>query len=183
LIVREDKELQVISICGTGGDHGKISIIRKAYGDQRIHKNFQCRAWVKLQHPFNPHEFIRSLVAQFYTNSCEALVGEVVGVRALTMMEGSQGAYSLTQEFVQQVNKQRYLVVLEDLSTISQWDDIKTYLPDMKNGSRIVASTHDLEIASLCPGEPCLVSELRQFSADHSVYVFYKEVNLENCWI
>ncbi|XP_066334177.1 disease resistance protein Pik-2-like [Miscanthus floridulus] len=175
LIIREDKELQVISICGTGGDHGKISIIRKAYGDQRIHKNFQCRAWVKLQHPFNPHEFIRSLVAQFYTNSCEALGGGEVGVRALTMMEGSQGAYSLTQEFVQQVNKQRYLVVLEDLSTISQWDDIRTYLPDMKNGSRIVASTHDLEIASLCPGEPCLVSELRQFSADHSVYVFYKE--------
>lgn len=62
---REDNNLQVISVCGTGGELGTVSIIREAYNDSRIKKNFKCRAWVKLMHPFNPQEFIRNMVVQF----------------------------------------------------------------------------------------------------------------------
>ncbi|CAO2142351.1 unnamed protein product [Urochloa humidicola] len=69
LIKTDDKGLQVISVCGTGGDLGTVSIIKKAYDDQEICRMFECRAWVKLTHPFNPHEFIRSLLAGFYANS------------------------------------------------------------------------------------------------------------------
>uniref|UniRef100_A0ACD5VML2 Uncharacterized protein n=1 Tax=Avena sativa TaxID=4498 RepID=A0ACD5VML2_AVESA len=66
-----DPQIQVISVWGTGGDHGTTSVIRKAYNDPEIRKNFACRVWVKLMHPFDPHEFVRRFMAQVYTNACK----------------------------------------------------------------------------------------------------------------
>jgi hypothetical protein len=50
------------------------------------------------------------------------------------------------------------------------------YLPDKGNGSQIIVSTQQFDIASLCTGQPHKVSEFRKFTADHSVCVFFKEV-------
>ncbi|VAH93701.1 unnamed protein product [Triticum turgidum subsp. durum] len=141
----------------------------KAYSDPESCQNFACRAWVKLAHPFNPHDFIRGLTAQFYANTCQELHEEALrGV--LTRSEATQDDY--LKEFVRQVNDVRYLIVLEDLSTMAEWDAIRTFLPDKKNGSWIIVSTQQFEIASLCVGHSYQVLELKQFSADHSVYAF-----------
>lgn len=79
------------------------------------------------------------------------------------------------KEFIQQVDTNRYLVIIEDIFSLAQWDSIRAYLPDRRKGSRIIVSTHQLEIASLCTGKPYRVLELSQFSADHSAWVFFKE--------
>jgi hypothetical protein len=69
---------------------------------------------------------------------------------------------------MQQMSEQRYLVVVEDVLTMAEWDVIRMYLPDSKNGSRILLSTPQLGIAlRLCTGEPPYqVSELPNFSGD-----------------
>ncbi|KAL6890128.1 hypothetical protein ACP4OV_008891 [Aristida adscensionis] len=175
LITMDVKDLQVISVCGTGGDHGKISIIKNVYDDPKVCENFRSRAWVKLTHPFNPHEFIRNLVVQFYTNCCQEQDGVIIGLDVLTKTEVTHD--DLVNMYKEQVNKQRYLVILEDLFSMVQWVAIKSYLPDRKNGSRIIVSTNQLEIASLCTGKPYSVLELSQLSADHSVCVFFKELS------
>ncbi|CAN6356697.1 unnamed protein product [Urochloa humidicola] len=59
--------------------------------------------------------------------------------------------------------------------SIVEWNAIRTLLPDMQNSSRIVVSTQQLEIASLCMEQPKNVL-LRDFSTDHSVYAFFKEL-------
>ncbi|KAG2563083.1 hypothetical protein PVAP13_8KG373201 [Panicum virgatum] len=179
LIAKEGNDLQVISVCGAGGDLGTTSIIRKAYDNARINKDFKCCAWVKLVYPFNHHDFIWNLLAQFYTNySCQQEQGGAMNAHPLSRMEASSS--DLVKEFVNLVDTQRYLIILEDLSSMAQWDTIMSYLPDKKNGSRIVVSTQQLEIASLCMGKPYQVSELTQFSADHSVWVFFKEESREH---
>lgn len=174
LITEESNALQVLSVWGsTGDDLGTVSIIRNMYEDPSIHKDFKHRAWVKVMHPVNPHEFMRSLVVQFYTNSCQEL-GDDVAIDALSWTESSTG--HLVKEFVQQVNKDRYLIILEGLSTMVQWDNIKPYLPDKKNGSRIVVSTRHHEVASMCTGTPWRVLELQRLSPDHSICIFFNEV-------
>jgi hypothetical protein len=169
----QDPHLQVISVWGTGSDLGTTSIIRKAYSDPEICKKFLCRAWVKLMHPFNPNEFVRRFMAQVYKNSCEEQ-GVDVGVHVLTKMKAEQG--DLLKEFVKEVKTKTYLVVLENLTDMVDWDDVRTFLPDMMNGSWIIVSTQQFEIASLCIGDSYQPLELQQFSPEHSVCAFFKEV-------
>uniref|UniRef100_K3ZEE4 Rx N-terminal domain-containing protein n=1 Tax=Setaria italica TaxID=4555 RepID=K3ZEE4_SETIT len=175
LINGKDADLQVISLCGTGGDLGMSSIIKKAYDNPKICKRFKLRAWVKLMHPFNPHDFIQGLENEFFINSC-GTQGEAEGVDFLKM-KANEDDSDLLDKFHTKVKEHKYLIVLEDLSSMVEWHNVRTYLPDMKNGSRIVVSTRQLEIASLCIGQHYQVLELRQFSADHSVFVFLKEVS------
>uniref|UniRef100_M8B277 Putative disease resistance protein n=1 Tax=Aegilops tauschii TaxID=37682 RepID=M8B277_AEGTA len=177
LITNKDKDLQVISVWGTCGDLGTTSIIRKAYNDPEICRSFACRVWVKLMHPFNPHEFVRRFMAQVYTaDACVDKEGADVGVHVLAKMEAMQEDVSvLRREFVQEVNTKTYLVVLENLTDMVDWDAVRTFLPDMKNGSWIIVSTQQFEIASLCIGHAYQPLELKQFSPEHSVCAFFKE--------
>jgi hypothetical protein len=169
---KDDADLQVISVWGaSGGGIGTTSIIRKSYMDPEISHSFTCRAWVNLMHPFNPHEFVRSLMAHFYANSCQERQGGIIGVDVLTSMDASATQGDLLSEFVQLVDKNRYLVVLEDLSTMAEWDSIRTFLPDRKNGSWIIVSSQKYEIASLL--------DLKNLPGEHSICAFLREVNLK----
>uniref|UniRef100_A0ACD5XU96 Uncharacterized protein n=1 Tax=Avena sativa TaxID=4498 RepID=A0ACD5XU96_AVESA len=165
LIIREDSDLQVISVWGsTGDDLGMTSVFRKAYCDKKICQEFKSRAWVKLMHPFNPEEFLKNLLTQFYESSHQANV--------------DIGHLSKAQ-LMQQVMEQKYLIIVEEVSTVVEWNAIKVYLPDNKKGSRIVVATQDLGIALLCPGERYLVSELGRFSGGKSLCAFFKRVSLD----
>uniref|UniRef100_A0A0D9XU31 NB-ARC domain-containing protein n=1 Tax=Leersia perrieri TaxID=77586 RepID=A0A0D9XU31_9ORYZ len=177
LLSNNDADLQVISVWGTKGDLGKTSIIRNAYNDPEISKKFGCRAWITLAHPFDPLEFIRGLLSQFYANSAQQQQGAIIGSNVLKRIKESTAVAEddLVNEFVKEVNEKRYLIVLEDLSTMLEWDTIRLYLPNTGNGSRILVSTQQFEIASLCTGHPFQVSQLRQFSSDHGVCILFKE--------
>ncbi|VAI94246.1 unnamed protein product [Triticum turgidum subsp. durum] len=172
-----DQELQVISVWETvDGDLGTTPIIRKVYNDPWFVTYFTCRAWVKIMHPFNPRDFIRSLMAQFYENSREESTN--VGTHVLTKMEAAHD--DIVREFEQLIMKKRYLIVLEGFSNMLEWDTIRTFLPDMKNGSWIIVSTQRFEIASLCIGHSYQLTELKRFSAEHSVCALFKECSQGN---
>ncbi|CAO2146650.1 unnamed protein product [Urochloa humidicola] len=171
LVMRQDEDLQVISVCGPDSDLGKVAIMRKVYNDSRTYKGFECRAWVKLMDPLNPLEFIRSSMTQFTQDV-------IVGLDVLKRMQATATLEDLMEEFAEKVSTHRYLIVLEGLCTMAQWDAIRSYLPDSKKGSRIVVLTHQPVIASLCAGEPCRVSELGQLSPENSVRVYFREVKI-----
>ena len=105
----DDHDLQVISVWGSstntgggGADLGTVSIFRKAYHDPEICKNFNVRAWVKLTHPFNHDEFVKSLLAQFSMSSSH-------------QAEVTEEDSPMKAKLMQQMREQRYLVVLEDV--------------------------------------------------------------------
>jgi hypothetical protein len=159
-------------------DLGLESIMKKTCDDDpEMCKTFRFRAWVKLMHPFNPNEFIRSLLAQMYTNYCP-LHGSAVDFLKLNGM--TMGTEGVLVDFVKEVmSNQRYLVFLEDLSSLDDWKAVRDFLPDKNNGSCIVVHTQDLEVAALCVGQSHREMEL-QFSSDHSVCVFFNEVCSQN---
>ncbi|KAG2611409.1 disease resistance protein Pik-2-like [Panicum virgatum] len=166
--------LQVVSVWGTVGDLGVASIIRKTCDDPEIRQKFKCRAWVKLTHPFNPHEFIRGLMAQFYTNYCPRQGGAIDLLKRTDEMMAMAGA-RLTEEFAKQVSDNRCLVFLEGVSSTAHWEAVRVCLPDTNNGSCVFVHTQQLEVASLVAGQSHRVLELEQFSADHSVCAFFNE--------
>ncbi|XP_047042933.1 disease resistance protein RPM1-like [Lolium rigidum] len=141
------------------------------YENPDIITNFPCRAWIRMMHPFNPKFFVQSLVEQF---------NATVGFNALLEMEKT--ARKLAGEFNGFVNK-KYLIVINDLSTIEEWDRVKKCFPNNKMGSRIIVSTMQVEVASLCAGQESIVSELKQLSADQNIYAFHKKVSQETTYL
>ncbi|VAH12399.1 unnamed protein product [Triticum turgidum subsp. durum] len=166
LLNRKENQLRVIAVWGTSADLGQTSIIRTVYEDPDIKSKFSYRAWVRVIHPFNPKEFVQSLVQQF-----DAAVGVDV------VLEMERTLQELAEEFKSYVNSKRYLIVLNDLSTIEEWDLIKRCFPDTTMGSRIIVSTAQVEVASLCAGQESIVSVLRRMSADQSIYAFHEKVS------
>uniref|UniRef100_A0A8R7QUZ3 NB-ARC domain-containing protein n=1 Tax=Triticum urartu TaxID=4572 RepID=A0A8R7QUZ3_TRIUA len=90
-------------------------------------------------------------------------------------LEAEKARHEFAHEYSRYVNKKRYLIVLTGLSTIEEWHRIKTCLLENKLGSRIVVSTEHVEVASLCPGQESIVSELKQLSAEQTIYAFYRQ--------
>lgn len=130
-------------------------------------------------HPFNPTQFLQGIVRQFYVSSLQEAGATqekaTLGAQALKKM-ATMNQEDLVDEFSEHVHEKSYLVVLNDLCTIEDWDWIKTYFPNNKKGSRIIVSTHLVEVASLCTGQESQISELKQLSADQTFYVFYEKV-------
>uniref|UniRef100_A0A453A019 Disease resistance protein RPM1 n=4 Tax=Aegilops tauschii subsp. strangulata TaxID=200361 RepID=A0A453A019_AEGTS len=162
LILGEGSDLQMISVWGsTAADLGTTSIFSMLYSDPDICRAFRRRAWVKFMHPFKPDEFLKSLLTQFYVRSHQ----ENIDVDHLTKAE-----------LMQQVKVHKYLIILEEVSGVADWDAIREYLPDNENGSRIIVSTKQLRNALLCTGGgEYQVSELRRFSDDRSLCAFSKK--------
>jgi len=77
------------------------------------------------------------------------------------------------------VSDNRSLVVVDDLSTKQDWDCIKHYFPDNKNGSRVIVSTQHQEIASFCVEKQHQVSRLKQFPSDQCLCLFHKKVSFQ----
>ncbi|KAM0912648.1 hypothetical protein ACQ4PT_012630 [Festuca glaucescens] len=184
LISGNGVDLMVVAVWGTSGELGKMSAIQEVYNDPIIGSNFGFRAWVRLTHPFNPQEFIHSLVRQFYESFPENLgekrKKETIGSNVLMKMENMSQS-EMIDVFDTQVNDSSYLIVIDDLSTIVEWSHIKRFFPDNKKRSRIIVSTHQAEIASLCTEQPYQVSELKQLSSDQTLYLFHKKAMHASC--
>ncbi|KAF7087273.1 hypothetical protein CFC21_090469 [Triticum aestivum] len=158
----------VIGVWGTSGTLGHTSIIWEAYENTNIKLNFPCRAWVRVTHPFNRKEFVESIVEQFRGTSAGV-------VEFLLEPEAKKTTHELAHEYNGYVSKNRYLIVLTELSTIEEWHRIKTCFPENKLGSRIIVSTEHVEVASLCPGQESIASGLKQLSAEQTIYAFYQQ--------
>jgi hypothetical protein len=172
LISNKRRDLQVISVLCTGGDFGMATLIREAYNDPEICRQFSCRAWIKLVRPFNPDDFLKSLLTQFYATSSHHQANLEPFFRR------TEEYHLIKAELMQQVRNQRYLIILEDLISVAEWDVMRMYLPDNNNGSRIVVATRQLALALSCTGEPYQVSNLRQLSDGQSLCAFFSRVSM-----
>jgi hypothetical protein len=175
LINNQGNDLQVISVWGStagAADLGMTPIFNKAYNDPEICQEFKIRAWVKLMAPFNPDEFCKTLLTQVRATSCKANIGVDLWVRMKASLDMEDD--DLMEQLM---GEQRYLVILEELTTMVEWDVIKMYLPDSNNGSRVVVSTKQLQTALFCTGKPYQVSELTRLTNNQSLCAFSNKVS------
>ncbi|KAF7040721.1 hypothetical protein CFC21_050607 [Triticum aestivum] len=182
LINYKGDALRVIALWGTSSsDLQEMSIIESAYEDAIIYKNFDCCALITLTCPFSQTDFIRSMVRQIYNNSFQEMGEEentTIGAQILKMM-APVTEDGLAYEFKRYLNDKSYLIVLNKINTIEDWDCIKTCFPDNKKGSRIIVSTEQVEVASLCIGAGDEALVRRKLFADQSLYAFYSKVSQE----
>jgi hypothetical protein len=183
LSTSEGNDLQVISVWGgsTGAaadDHHpwEMSIIGKVYDDPEVCQEFKSRAWIKLMHPFNPDELLKTLLTQLsHQGNNDSGHADLFRTRMKAALT-TEDDLNTKVELMQQLSDQRYLIVLEKISTMVEWDIIRSYLPETKKGSRIIVSTQHLGIALSCTGKPYQVADLRRFSDRQSICAIFNKV-------
>jgi hypothetical protein len=179
LINRMDEDLQVIAIWGPSYVLQEESIIKLAYDDFKRRKKFECHALIQIMHPFNPTEFLKSIVRQFYVDSLEetmtmAQQGSTPGTHDLRRM-GIMIEGDLVDAFKEYLNEKRYLIVLTDLSNVEEWNQIKAFFPRNNKGSRLIVCAQQVEVAGLCVGSETLLPDHKQLSSDQALYAFYEK--------
>ncbi|KAK3120217.1 hypothetical protein QOZ80_9AG0683840 [Eleusine coracana subsp. coracana] len=170
--------IRVVSLWGTGGDLGLLSIIKETYeGSDEVQQKFRGRAWISLGHrPFNHLEFIRSLMHQFYENTPSWRRSRDADV--MTRMLTASQSTNPVKHFAHLIENYRYLVVLEGLSNLAEWEAIRVFLRDCKNGSCIVVSTPQLEVATRLCMEPSQVLPLRVVPDGQIICAFICKVDI-----
>ncbi|XBJ06723.1 hypothetical protein VPH35_012350 [Triticum aestivum] len=174
LIRKMDDRLRVIAVWGTSTDVGETSVIKRAFEDLKKHNRFDCHAWIKVMCPFNSVEFMRSIIRQFYINLLQDPV-ENMDAQVLRGM-GMKKENDVVDEFKSYLNEKSYLIVIDGMSTTEEWDQIKPCFPNNKRGSRIIVSTKQVEVASLCAGPQNVAPEHKQLSIDqNTLYAFFEK--------
>jgi hypothetical protein len=181
LVTSKEVDLRVMAVWGTTGGPGKTAAIHEVYVHPSVTSKYGFRAWVRLIQPFNPKDFIHSMVRQSFENFHDKPQGgeEVTNVGASVLLKMEKMNQSdLVHTLTAQLSSNSYLIVINDLRTVEEWQCIRRFFPDNKKQSRIIVSTQEVEVASLCTEQPYQMSELKRLPYDQTLYLFHKKVIL-----
>ncbi|KAL7181064.1 hypothetical protein ACSBR1_040012 [Camellia fascicularis] len=125
------KQRDVISIIGMAG-LGKTTLSKKVYNDPYIVHHFHIRAWACVSQVYRKKDLLLDIlgsVVQLRDEIYEMSV-EKLGVQLYKGLKGK-----------------RYLVFVDDIWSIEDWDDFKIFFPDDHNGSRVMLTSRLMEVA------------------------------------
>ncbi|RLM98708.1 hypothetical protein C2845_PM06G30140 [Panicum miliaceum] len=175
LISKKDEGLRVIGVWATSDVLGEKSIVKRAYDALKRNKKFQCHAWISMARPLNTAQILQDIVMQFVVDSLEeetkthTTTSEAEDLRRLWTTKEDD----LADEFRKFLNEKSYLIVVNDLSTVDEWNQIRPCFPTNNKGSRLLVYTEHVKVASLCVEPLTLLPEHKQFFPDKTLYAFY----------
>jgi disease resistance protein RPM1 len=131
----------VIAVVGMGGV-GKTTVAKKVYDNHRVKEHFQYHAWITVSQSYDKRELLRSILKRFYE-----VKNGLFPDRIVTMEEED-----LIKEIREYLGQERYLVVFDDVWEIGFWGNMEHALLDHDNGSRILATTRNEDVANFSRG-------------------------------
>ncbi|KAK7407107.1 hypothetical protein VNO78_08750 [Psophocarpus tetragonolobus] len=136
LLFNEEAGRAVIPIYGMGGV-GKTTLAKQVYDDPKVKKRFRIHAWVNVTQSSKLDELLKDLVQQLHNVIGKPAPEEVGQMKSDKLKE-------LIKNLLQQ---SRYLIVLDDVWQVKDWDSVKLALPNSNRGSRVMLTTRKKDIA------------------------------------
>ncbi|XVF52074.1 hypothetical protein PTKIN_Ptkin04bG0235600 [Pterospermum kingtungense] len=164
-LVEGNSGRRVVSVVGMGGS-GKTTLVKQVYDNPNVKKHFVVHVWITISHPFKIEELLRNMVRQLF-DAVRKPVPKGVDEMDTTFLK------MVIKGFLQQ---RRYLIVLDDIWHLNEWEVVNHALPNNSRGSRVLLTTRNSEVASTS----CLESEDKVFhveplSPDESWKLFCKK--------
>ncbi|MCD7461958.1 hypothetical protein HAX54_047462 [Datura stramonium] len=122
------KELDIVSIIGMPG-LGKTTLATKVFAHHFIDKHFDVRAWCSISKEYNLRKVFFEILKQVVSNMDDMPDGDMRDKLRKSLM------------------RKRYLIILDDIWEVKVWEELQLSFPHDENGSRIVLTTRDEEVA------------------------------------
>ncbi|XP_037472029.1 disease resistance protein RPM1-like, partial [Triticum dicoccoides] len=156
------------------GGLGKTTLVRSIYRSQQL--GSWKRAWATALRPFNPEVLLRDLALQLQDTIQEVPAG-LTATRTQNKSISVMKLQDLKDELARVLKSKRCLVVLDDISSTSEWDLIKSCLD---NAGRIIVTTRQKNVAKKCSREDKNMYFLEGLKDDDALDLFIKKVFKDN---
>ncbi|XP_058112998.1 disease resistance protein RPP8-like [Magnolia sinica] len=153
-LIAGDMRRVVISITGTAGT-GKTALAKKVYNDVYVRSRFHICCWVN--------------VAQEYYQVRDILLA------SFPCLSRDKPEEALRRY----LEGMRYMVVIDDIWSREAWDGLVTAFPDCENGSRVLLTTRNEEVAKYADTQST-PHKLHILNENESWTLFCKKALLEN---
>ncbi|XP_055802715.1 putative late blight resistance protein homolog R1A-3 [Solanum dulcamara] len=135
-LIGRSRDLDVVTISGMGGI-GKTTLARKAYDHLTIRYRFDILAWVTISQEFR----CRNVLLE----ALRCISKQTVSFKTKDYDEMDDNEIA---DLVQKKLKgRRYIVVVDDIWSRDAWDSIRGIFPNYNNGSRILLTTRETDVA------------------------------------
>uniref|UniRef100_A0A0D9XQN1 AAA+ ATPase domain-containing protein n=1 Tax=Leersia perrieri TaxID=77586 RepID=A0A0D9XQN1_9ORYZ len=154
------RQRRVVSIVGAGGS-GKTTLAKQVY--EKIKGQFSCAAFVSVSQKPNINNLMRELLSR---------IGSGCGASGETELYSDQ---QLIDKLRACLEKERYLVVIDDIWQKSAWETIQCALLKNNHASRVITTTRIKSVAQFCctPDEHN-VYQMKPLSKSDSENLFLK---------
>ncbi|XP_058112002.1 disease resistance protein RPM1-like [Magnolia sinica] len=162
-LVEEEQRPTVISVTGMGGV-GKTTLVTKAYKNHQVKKLFNCYACVSVSQSLKIDELLRSIIKQLLEAKKEVVPNDLATKDASELRRMVRGL----------LESKKYLIILDDVWTMNDWNKLSVIFSDCGCGSRLVVTTRDFNVASAA-GEGRHVCKLRLLDEEEAWVLFCKK--------
>ncbi|XP_058103432.1 putative disease resistance RPP13-like protein 3 [Magnolia sinica] len=130
----DDRQLlhRVVSVIGMGG-LGKTTLTKKVYNTDSIKTHFESCAWISISQEYGERDLLQNVL------NCHMVLSEEELKKASVIQ--------LKHQISVYVQEKRYLMVLDDIWTNQAWDAVKDAFLDMNNGSRVMLTMRNKDLA------------------------------------
>ena len=159
LLAGDEPRRLVISIYGMGG-LGKTTLAKKLYHSSDVKNKFECCAWVSVSQDYQFQYLLLRIIKSFNIIS--------------SVEEGgleNKSEEDLERCLYKSLQGKTYLMVLDDVWCKVDWENLRRAFPDNKNGSRVIITTRNREVAERSD-EKTYVHKLRFLRGDESWLLF-----------
>ncbi|VAH99100.1 unnamed protein product [Triticum turgidum subsp. durum] len=147
-----DLEHSVIALLGMGG-LGKTALAANVYKKER--EKFQCHAWVSISQTYSIELVLRNIIKDVFKDD--------VSVLSSTM---AMDIVCLEEKLKKFLEKQKYLIILDDVWTPEAFDDLSRVVTHNDKGSRLIITTREGHVAALAsPGHILTLAALPEDKA------------------
>nr|USU81738.1 BSR [Brachypodium sp.] len=160
-LIDEEKQLKVVSIVGFGG-LGKTTLANAVYATLKGKYDYDYFAFVPVSQKPNIPNLLRTLLSQLggtpFPHDCELNI--------------------LLDDLREHLQNKRYLIIIDDIWTVSAWEIIKCAFPESDLGSRVIVTTRIQEVAAACRSDRCrdYILQMKPLSNEDSTKLFFERI-------
>lgn len=140
---------------------GKTSLAKKVYNSDAIKRHFDICSWVYVSQEYRSKEIL------------EEVGKRVIGLRMEELARRNEG--DLKEMLRSYLRRLRYLIIMDDVWKTDVWTNLEAAFPDADNGSRILFTTRNREVAKHADHRSPH-HELELLDEDQSLQLFMKKV-------